>query len=99
MNSEKQQTIQRRIAIVSSQCKNWEIGYFASQSRGLAEQACDRELIPDQKKRKIWTEEVIFTARVLRQELLKRFGLVLFGQSIIMNKNCEIYNSSIEVSQ
>ncbi len=79
----------RQIQLVSSQDKNWTINYLASQSSGLARLVCEEREPRHFHKNK----EVIEIARFLRAELLRRFGLVLFGSYMIMNQDGSCYES------
>lgn len=86
------QQMQQEVRRVSSQCKDWEVRYFAEQATGLAELACSKELFVNAKQKEL-QKEAIYMARLMRKELLERFGLVLWGRWLVITKNCEVYTS------
>lgn len=77
--------------------KDWEIGYYAKQSTGLAELACSKESIPENKRMISWRNEMIAKARQFRKRLHDEYDLVLWGQYQVITKQCEPYRSPLEV--
>lgn len=95
VSKSKQDKIHFDIGITSSQDKKWLINYLANGATSMAKFVCDKKEWYDsdpkiQLRLERLKQESIFTARVFRYNLLKKFGLVLWGNFFIMDKKGKV---------